>query len=161
MKKKIVTKAKAKVATNSVVVFQTKTGAFELKGDFTRETVWATQAQIAEVCEIERSVVTKYINNILKTKELEEKSVCAKFAHTASDGKTYVVQYYSLDMAISVGYRVNSKKVTLFRQWATKILREHLVKSYALNKKVILKNYDQFIKNVSGIQVPLFRTLNF
>ncbi len=156
-KKEIVTKEK--VITN-VVVFQTKTGALELRGDFTHETVWATQAQVAEVFEIERSVVTKHINNILKTKELEEKSVCAKFAHTASDGKTYTVQYYSLDMAISVGYRVNSKKATLFRQWATKTLREHLVKGYTLNKKVILKNYDQFIKNVSDIQALLPEHVN-
>ena len=97
VKQKTISKSveKRKV-NNNVVVFQTKTGALELKGDFTHETVWATQAQIAEVFEVERSVITKHIRNILKTKELEEKAVCAKFAHTAGDGKVYEVQHYSL-----------------------------------------------------------------
>ncbi len=88
-------------------------------------------------------------------RELHENSVCANFAYTGNDGKTYQVQFYNLDMVLSVGYRVNSKMATLFRQWATKTLREYITKGYTLNKKIILKNYDQFIKNVSDIQALL------
>ncbi len=149
MKKKISTKV------NNLVIYQTKSGAIELRGDFRSETLWATQAQIADIFGIERSVITKHIRNILNDRELDENSVCANFAHTGNDGKTYQVQFYNLDMVLSVGYRVNSKMATLFRQWATKTLREHITKGYTLNKKIILKNYDQFIKNVSDIQALL------
>lgn len=153
MKKKV-TKTK-KTITNSLVVYQAKSGALELKGDFKNETVWATQAQIAEVFGIGRSVITKHIRNILKDNELNEKSVCANFAHTANDGKVYQVQYYSLDMILSVGYRVNSKTATTFRIWATKTLREHITQGYTINKKVVLKNYERFLQNVSDIQALL------
>lgn len=138
-----------------VVIYQTKSGAIELRGDATRETMWATQAQIAEVFGVERSVVTKHIRNVFKDKELDAKAVCAKFAHTATDGKTYQVEYYSLDAIISVGYRVNSKTATQFRQWATKTLREHITKGYTLNRKRIGKNYDAFIKAVADVRALL------
>jgi len=138
-----------------VVIYQTKSGAIELRGDATRETMWATQAQIAEVFGVERSVVTKHIRNVFKDKELDAKAVCAKFAHTAADGKTYQVEYYSLDAIISVGYRVNSKTATQFRQWATKTLREHITKGYTLNRKRIGKNYDAFMKAVADVQALL------
>ncbi len=149
------TKSNKKGLKNDVVIFQAKNGALELKGDFTHETVWATQAQIAEVFEVNVRTVSEHLVNIFKSKELEKDSVIRKFRITASDGKAYETQLYNLDAIISVGYRVNSKTATLFRQWATKTIREHLVKGYTLNKKVILKNYDQFIKNVSDIQALL------
>ena len=94
---------KKKNIKNNLVIYQAKNGAIELRGDSKHETIWATQAQIAEVFGIERSVITKHIRNILKDKELDEDSVCAKFAHTADDGKTYNTQFYSLDAIISVG----------------------------------------------------------
>ena len=100
-----------------------------------QETVWLTQKHLSELFDTERSVITKHIRNILKTKELENKSVCAKFAHTAKDGKTYRTQFYNLDMIISVGYRVNSKCGTQFRIWATKVLKQHLVEGYTINEK--------------------------
>ena len=100
-----------------------------------RETVWLTQKQIAELFATERSVVTKHIHNLFRTRELSKDSVCAKFAHTAKDGKTYQAQFYNLDMIISVGYRVNSKRGTQFRIWATSVLRKHLVEGYTLNEK--------------------------
>lgn len=151
MKKKITTK-------NEVIIYQTKSGALELKGDFTHETFWATQTQIAEVFGIERSVITKHIRNLYKEGELDEVSTSAKIAQVQIEGKRTVereIEHYNLDVILSVGYRVNSKTATLFRQWATKTLRDHLTKGYTLNKKVILKNYDQFIKNVSDIQALL------
>lgn len=142
---------KRKVA-NTVVIYQAKNGAIELKGDFSRETVWATQGQIAEVFQIERSVVTKHIRNILKDKELHTASVCAKFAHTAEDGKTYQVQFYNLDVILAVGYRANSARAIEFRQWATKTLRGYIIDGYAVNKSRIAKNYEQFLATVDDIK---------
>jgi len=136
-------------------VYQAPNGALELRGDFSRETVWATQAQIAEVFGIERSVITKHIRNIFKENELNEKAVCAKFAHTAEDGKTYQVQFYNLDAIISIGYRVNSKTATQFRQWATKTLRGHITHGYTINRRRIAKNYASFMKAVSEVQTLL------
>ncbi len=140
---------------NEMVIYQAESGAIELRGDFEGETVWATQAQIAEAFEADRSVITKHIRNILKDKELDEKSVCAKFAHTAEDGKVYQVQFYNLDIILAVGYRTNSKRAIQFRAWATKTLREHIIKGYTINRKQIGKNYDAFIKSVSDIQALL------
>jgi hypothetical protein len=121
------------------IIYQAKNGAIELRGDVAHETVWATQKQIAEVFGVERSVITKHIRNILKEGELIERSVCANFAHTAVDGKTYHVEHYNLDAIISVGYRVNSKTATQFRQWATKTLREHITKGYTIFEMVYKK----------------------
>ena len=126
---------------NEMVIYQAESGAIELRGDFEGETVWATQAQIAEAFEADRSVITKHIRNILKDKELDEKSVCAKFAHTAEDGKVYQVQFYNLDIILAVGYRTNSKRAIQFRAWATKTLREHITKGFTINRKQIGKNY--------------------
>lgn len=135
-----------------IIIYQSKNGALEFMGDFKKETIWASQAQIADLFDIERSVTTKHIRNILKDKELDKNSVCAKFAHTAGDGKIYQVQYYNLDVILSVGYRVNSKTATKFRQWATKTLREHIVKGYTLNKKRLAKNYNEFLKAVETVK---------
>ena len=97
------------------------------------ETLWLTQRQIAELFDKDRSVITKHIKNIFEEGELVENSVCAKIAHTANDGKTYETLYYNLDMIISVGYRVNSKRATQFRQWANRILKEYLIKGFVLD----------------------------
>jgi len=137
---------------NKIVIYQAPSGAIELRGDFEKETVWATQAQIAELFDVERSVITKHIRNILKDKELEENSVCANFAHTAEDGKSYKVQHYSLDVILGVGYRTNSKIAIAFRQWATKTLREHITKGYTINRKQIAKNYNSFMQAVASVQ---------
>lgn len=138
--------------TNNVVIYQGTTGAIEFAGDFRNETIWASQAQIADVFETERSVITKHIRNIFRDGELEESAVCAKFAHTAGDGKTYQVTHYNLDLVISVGYRVNSKKATAFRQWATKTLRKHLTVGYTMNKKRLGKNYGAFLRAVDEVK---------
>lgn len=137
------------------VVYQAKTGAIALRGDFSHETVWATQAQIALIFGLERSVVTKHIRNILRDKELDEYSVCAHFAHTAEDGKTYKVQHYNLDILLAVGYRANSVRAIQFRQWATKTLREHITKGYTIDRKRVATNYDAFMKSVADIKALL------
>lgn len=108
------------------------------------ETLWLTQAQVAELFGAERSVITKHIRNIFNSKELEEKSVCAKFAHTAEDGKQYQVKFYNLNLVIAVGYRTNSKRATQFRIWATKVLREHILRGYTLNRRLLEKQQNRF-----------------
>jgi len=118
-----------------LVIYQTKKGDVELRGDFSNDTMWATQAQIADLFNAERSVVTKHIRNIFKDNELDKDSVCAKFAHTADDGKTYNVQFYNLDVVLSVGYRTNSVKAIEFRKWASSVIKDYLLKGYIVNEK--------------------------
>jgi prophage maintenance system killer protein len=144
---------------NKLVIYQAKNGAIEFKGDFSRETIWATQAQIAELFNIQRPAITKHLKNIFESKELEEKAVCSILEHTADDGKKYKTQFYNLDAIISVGYRVNSKTATEFRKWATKTIKDHLVKGYTIKRKTISKNYTEFIKDVDNIKNLLPKNL--
>ena len=137
---------------NELVIYQTKTGAIELKGDSKKETIWASQAQIADIFEADRSVITKHIRNIFRDKELDSNSVCAKIAHTASDGKTYEIQVYNLDIILAVGYRTNSKRAVDFRTWATKTLRQYIIKGYMINPAVVKKNYAEFQKAIENIK---------
>jgi prophage maintenance system killer protein len=143
---------KPKKLDNQIVLYQTKSGALELRADAGNETVWATQAQIAKLFNLERSVATKHIRNILKDKELDADSVCANFAHTAEDGKTYQVRFYNLDAILAVGYRANSRRAIEFRQWATKTLRQYIVDGYAINRQRIAKNYEQFLEAVETVK---------
>jgi prophage maintenance system killer protein/prophage antirepressor-like protein len=135
-----------------MVIYQTKSGALELREDLKTETIWATQAQIADVFIIERSVVTKHIKNILNSGEVDEKSNVQKM-HIANSDKP--VSFYSLDIILAVGYRANSGKAIEFRQWATKTLREHITKGYTINRKQVAKNYDSFMKTVESVQALL------
>jgi prophage maintenance system killer protein len=135
-----------------IIVYQTKSGALELKGDFKHETIWASLDQIANLFGRDKSVISRHIKNIFKDEELSRNSVVAFFATTASDGKKYQVEYFNLDVILSVGYRVNSKTATNFRQWATKTLREHITKGYTLNKKALAKNYDDFLQAVESVK---------
>lgn len=99
------------------------------------ETIWATQKAIAQLFDIDRTVVSKHLKNIFESSELLQDSVCVKFAHTAEDGKTYNTQFYNLDAIISVGYRVNSVRATQFRQWCTFVLRQFAIRGYVLDRK--------------------------
>jgi prophage maintenance system killer protein len=118
-----------------LILYQSEDGSAAVDVRLEGETVWLTQAQMQELFGRERSVITKHINNVFKEGELVRNQVCAKFAHTAADGKVYQVTHYNLDVIISVGYRVKSQQGTRFRIWATSVLREHLVKGYTLNRK--------------------------
>jgi hypothetical protein len=124
---------KKKEIKKEVVIYQAPSGAIELRGDFDRENIWATQAQIAQVFGVERSVITKHFRNIFKEGELETDSVCAKFAHTAIDGKVYSTQFYRLDAVLAVGYRVNSVQAMQFRKWATETLNEFIIKGFVMD----------------------------
>lgn len=116
-----------------VLVYQAEDGSALVEVRLERDTVWLTQAQMAELFGRERSVITKHVRNVFREGELNPDSVCAKFAHTAADGKTYQVDAYNLDVIISVGYRIKSLRGTQFRIWATRVLRDHLVKGYSIN----------------------------
>ena len=118
-----------------VVLYEAPDGQIRLDVRLEQDTVWLTQAQMAELFGRERSVITKHIGGVFRERELEAKSVCANFAHTAEDGKTYQVDHYNLDVVISVGYRVKSKRGTQFRIWATRTLKDHLLRGYTLNEK--------------------------
>lgn len=103
----------------------------------------------------DKSVISRHIKNIFKAKELEAQSVVAFFATTAEDGKTYNVEYFNLDLILSVGYRVNSKNATKFRQWATQILHKHIVDGWTINPERIKHNYDDFIIAVDNLKTLL------
>jgi prophage maintenance system killer protein/predicted transcriptional regulator len=146
---------KKEMPKNNLVIYQIKSGALELRGDARKETLWATLDQIASVFGRDKSVISRHLKNIFLEGELERKAVVAKNATTAADGKVYQVEYYNLDAIISVGYRVNSKVATQFRQWATKTLHEHITKGYTINKKQVGKNYDAFMRSVADVQALL------
>ena len=138
-----------------LVIYQGKSGAIEFRGDFDKETIWGTQKQIAEVFGVNVRTINEHLKNIFKTKELDENSVIRNFRITASDGKMYNTKHYNLNAIISVGYRVNSKYATQFRIWATKILKQHILQGYTINKKRIGKNYEKFIQAVADVKVLL------
>ncbi len=146
---------------NKLMIYQAKNGAIELRGDFNNETVWATQKQIADIFEIDRSVATKHIHNIFKDKELDKEMVCAKFAQTTQHGaikgktQTKQVEFYDLDIILAVGYRTNSAKAIAFRIWATKTLKQHLVDGYTINKNRINANYQKFARAVADVKALL------
>ena len=143
---------------NQLVIYQTKSGAIDLRGDFSKETIWATLDQIAKVFGRDKSVISRHLKNIYKEGELDTKATVAKNATVQMEGGRRVervIEYYNLDAIISVGYRVNSKTATRFRQWATKTLREHITKGYTLNRPRIRENYSQFMKAVADIQALL------
>ena len=118
---------------NEIILFENQDVKLEVS--LKDETVWLTQKQMAELFDKDRRTITRHIQNIYKDEELDENSVCSFFEHTAEDGKKYKVQYYNLDMIISVGYRVKSKNGILFRKWATKVLKDYMIKGYAANQK--------------------------
>jgi len=138
-----------------IVVYQSKSGAIELRGDYQKETMWANLQQIADLFETDKSGISRHIENIYQTDELRRRGTVAKIATVQIEGSrqvTRLIEYYSLDMILSVGYRVNSKKATTFRQWATKTLRQHIVEGYTINKKQIKNNYEAFIQAVDQVK---------
>ena len=118
--------------------------------------VWLTQKAIAQLFDVERSVITKHLKNIFEGGELDENTVCAKFAHTADDGKTYRYKFYALSAIVAVGYRVNSQRATQFRQWATKVLDTFAKQGYILDKNRLINGQifdeDYFEHLISEIQ---------
>jgi len=127
-----------------IVIYKAPKGETRVEVRLEKETVWLTQAQIALLFGTQRQAITKHLNNIFKTGELDTKSVSSILEHTAADGKNYRTQFYNLDAIISVGYRVNSKRAAQFRVWATKTLKKHLIQGYTINEKRLMEAQEKF-----------------
>lgn len=124
---------------NKIVIYQTEDGQTQIDVRMENETVWLTQAQMAELFKTDRTSIVRHINNIYKVEELERDATCAKIAQVQKEGDRTVrrlVPYFNLDMIISVGYRVNSKRGVKFRQWANRVLKQYLMKGYAVNERI-------------------------
>ena len=142
---------------SNLLMYTTEDGLTKLEATFVNDTVWLSVEQMAEVFQRDRSVIGKHIRNIFKEGELKKESVWAKFAHTADDRKTYQVDYYNLDVIISVGYRVKSLRGTQFRIWATNILKEYMQKGFVLDddrlKRLGGGNYfDELLERIRDIR---------
>lgn len=147
-----------KKVKNNIIIYQAKNGAIELRKDISRETIWATQAQMAEVFGVTPQNITIHLRSIFKDKELKQRLTCKESLQVQKEGNREIkrkVKVYNLDAIIAVGYRINSVVGTKFRQWATKTLRTHIVDGYTINRSRIAKNYDEFMKAVSDIQALL------
>jgi len=124
---------------NKIVIYQTEDGQTQIDVRLENDTVWLTQAQMAELFQTDRTSIVRHINNIYKVDELDRESTCAKIAQVQIEGKRTVkrtVPFFNLDMIISVGYRVNSKRGVRFRQWANRVLKEYLIKGYVVNERI-------------------------
>ena len=122
---------------NQIIMYQTEDGLTKIEVTLENETVWLSQMQMAELFQRDKSTISRHIKNIFEERELDKNSVVAKIATTAADGKTYDVEYYSLDVIISVGYRVKSLRGTQFRIWANQVLKEYLIKGFAMNDELL------------------------
>lgn len=129
----------------SIVLYTTDDGNTQLEVKLEKDTVWLTQSQMAELFGIDRTTIVRHIRNVYKSEELDEFSTCAKNAQVRMEGSRKIqreIPYYNLDMIISVGYRVNSIRATTFRRWATSILKQYLIKGYAMDRRR-LDHYDE------------------
>ncbi len=143
---------------STVIIYQTKDHHAQVQVQFEQETVWLNRQQLSLLFDRDIKTIGKHINNVFNEGELQKEAVVAKFATTAADGKVYKVDHYNLDVIISVGYRVKSKRGTQFRQWATQRLKEFLVEGYTINKKRLVEREMEVKQLRSGIRI-LRRTI--
>lgn len=139
---------------NKIVIYQTEDGKTQLDVKLENETVWLTQAQMTELFQTTKQNVSLHINNIFKEGELDSKATVKEYLTVQHEGKRTVrrkVKYYDLDVIISVGYRVKSIRGTRFRQWATSVLRDYLIKGYAINQRIREENYRQMVQLVRSM----------
>ena len=145
--------------TNNEIILYQPDASVKLEVRLENETVWLTQKQIADLFGVKQPAISKHLKNIFESGELIEASVHSILEYTATDGKSYKTKFYNLDAILSVGYRVNSKNATLFRQWANKILKEYLLRGYSVNQRLLhmesridhrLSEHDNQIKELSG-----------
>ena len=152
-----------KEAQGDIVIYQTEDGDTKIDVRFVDDTVWLTQAQLCELYQTSKSNVSEHIKHIFEEGELEENSVVRKFRATASDGKQYNTTYYSLDMIISLGYRIKSRIATNFRRWATKRLKEYIIKGFTMDDERLKKlgggsYWKELLDRIRDIPVPLKRS---
>jgi len=138
---------------SKIEIFKTKDNQTEIHVQFDEETVWLTQAQMVQLFDSSKANISEHIKHIFQSEELEENSVVRKSRTTASDGKQYIVNHYSLDVIISVGYRVNSIRGIQFRQWATQRLKDYLVRGYAINEKRLAQKQQEVAYLKTGIRI--------
>ncbi len=141
-----------------IAIYQSETGAIEFQADVKKETLWASLQQIAGLFDTDKSGISRHIKNIYQTGELEKKSTVAKIATVQKEGNRTIkreIESYNLDVILSVGYRVNSKKATKFRRWATEVLKEHIFKGFTINKERIASNYKLFLKALDDVKALL------
>jgi len=142
-----------------IVLYRTKDGRTNLNVRLEKETIWLDAHQMAMLFERDRSVILRHISNIYTTQELDSKATCAKIAQVAADGKTRQMDIYNLDVTIGVGYRVNSRRGTEFRIWATQVLREHILKGYTINEQR-LKDENARLKDLQATVDMMGRVLS-
>ena len=139
---------------NKIVIYQAEDGKTQLDVKLENETVWLTQAQMTELFQTTKQNISLHINNIFKEGELNSKATVKEYLTVQHEGKRTVrrkVKYYDLDVIISVGYRVKSIRGTRFRQWATSVLRDYLIRGYAINQRIREENYQQMVQLVRSM----------
>ena len=129
-----------------IVIYKAKDGRAQIEVQIEQDTLWLNAHQMARLFDRDRSVVVRHIRNIYGTNELDQVSTCAKNAQVAADGRVRQMDLYNLDMIIAVGYRVNSKKGTQFRIWATQVLKDHLLRGYTVNEKRLLEQNNRLLE---------------
>ena len=142
---------------SEIIMYQTDDGLTKIETTFDGDTVWLSIDQMAELFQRDKSTISRHIKNIFSEGELTRNSVVANFATTAADGKTYQVDYYNLDVIISVGYRVKSLRGTQFRIWASSILKEYMKKGFAMNDDLLKNNgggiyFDELLERIRDIR---------
>lgn len=145
----------AKKILKNKLIFCTRTGAIELLSDYEEGTVWANLAQIAKLFAKDKSVISRHINKIYKNRELNRKATVAFFATVRIEGKRRIyrkIEFYNLDLIISVGYRVNSRTATKFRQWATQILHQHILEGFTINQSRLEQNKKLFLQTLEKMK---------
>ena len=143
-----------------LVIFETNDSAVKLEVPVENETVWLTQAQMAELFDTSKQNISLHINNCFKEGELEKDSVVKDFLTTAADGKRYKTKYYNLDVVISVGYRVKSKRGVEFRKWANSVLKQYILQGYAVNNNRIAQ-LGEVVQIMKRTQNALRRRIGF
>ncbi len=149
---------KKRKENKQIVIYQAHSGAIEFRGDWEKETIWASLNQIAGLFDVQKAAVSKHLTNIFTSKELSKTATVSKMETVQIEGDRAIkrsIEMYNLDAIIAVGYRVNSKRATQFRIWATKTLKDHLLRGYTVNRKRIAQNYGAFMKAVADIQALL------
>ena len=157
---KMVVEPNLKMNDTHIEIYQIENGETEISVKLENETVWLSLNQITELFQRDKSVISRHINNIFKENELTRNSVVAKNATTAKDGKIYQVDYFNLDVIISVGYRIKSKRGTQFRIWSNKILKDYLVKGYVINEKRLLQQNKRLLELQKSVEI-LGNVLNY
>ena len=155
------TKNAIRIMNNSIIeIYQTENGETEISVMLDRDTVWLNLMQLTELFQRDKSVISRHISNIFKEKELDVNSVVAKNATTAKDGKVYQVDYYNLDVIISIGYRIKSLRGTQFRIWANNVLKSYLIKGFSINEQLLTHETEQ-LKGLQKTVKILGSVLNY